>query len=218
MGLVCLCASIVSVALGIGKCCVGIPSLLVLVPWTEWIISTDVEIDARCDLSLRCDAGTIRTRLLLRWAQVRATLQRLGTAIVGWLSPQQLQNADIAVCVCVCTRAPACVINGSQYWAVDRDTFPHSEERLDMALLPPKSLDEWRAALMGWNGFALSMHSAAPLDPATGRPASGEVGAAQRDLRIADGLQMLGDPINAVDKKLTVSVNCLFTTSFVNTY
>jgi hypothetical protein len=75
-----------------------------------------------------------------------------------------------------------------------------------MALLPPKSLDEWRDALMGWNGFALSMHSAAPLDPTTGRPASGELSAAERDLRIQAGLQMLGDPMNAVDKKLTVSV------------
>jgi hypothetical protein len=73
-----------------------------------------------------------------------------------------------------------------------------------MALLPPKSLDDWRAALMGWNGFALSMHSAAPLDPATGRPASGEVAAADRDLRVQAGLQMLGDPTNALDKKLTV--------------
>ena len=28
---------------------------------------------------------------------------------------------------------------------------------------------------MGWNGFALSMHMDSPIDPATGRPASGEV-------------------------------------------
>ena len=32
-----------------------------------------------------------------------------------------------------------------------------------------------RDALMGWNGFALSMHMDSPIDPATGRPASGEV-------------------------------------------
>ena len=113
--------------------------------------------------------------------------------------------ASIA-CSCLCVSA--CVINGSQYWAVDRDTFPHSEERLDMALLPPKSLDEWRAALMGWNGFALSMHSAAPIDPTTGRPASGELPAAKRDLRIEAGLQMLGDPKNAIDRKLTVRHLC----------
>ena len=25
---------------------------------------------------------------------------------------------------------PTCIVPASQYWAVDRDTFPHSEERL----------------------------------------------------------------------------------------
>ena len=68
----------------------------------------------------------------------------------------------------------------------------------------PKSLEQWRDALMGWNGFALSMHAAAPLDPDTGRPASGEVSAADRDARIAAGLGMLGDPEHAQDFKLTV--------------
>ena len=163
-------------------------------PCTKWIIADKYGADdvAPCDLLLRCGAGTTRTKLLLRWGQVRATLRALGTAIDSCLFPQDLPNAENAVCVCVRACAPACIINGSQYWAVDRDTFPHSEERLDMALLPPKSLDEWRAALMGWNGFALSMHSAAPLDPATGRPASGEY-RQRRDLRIQAGLQMLGD-------------------------
>ena len=57
---------------------------------------------------------------------------------------------------------------------------------------------------MGWNGFALSMHAAAALDPATGRPASGEVSATDRDARVAAGLGMLGDPENAEDVKFTV--------------
>ena len=135
----------------------------------------------------------------LKWAQVRTSRF---PPVCKWIQSMTVPYASIA-CSCLCVSA--CVINGSQYWAVDRDTFPHSEERLDMALLPPKSLDEWRAALMGWNGFALSMHSAAPLDPTTGRPASGELSAAERDLRIQAGLQMLGDPVNAVDAKLTVS-------------
>ena len=89
---------------------------------------------------------------------------------------------------------PTCILPRSHFWAVDRNTFPHSEERLDMALLPPMPLEQWRHALMGWNGFALSMHSDSPLDPRTGRPVSGEVPAPERDARISAGRPMLGDP------------------------
>lgn len=92
------------------------------------------------------------------------------------------------------TMGPTCVLPRSHCWAVDRNTFPHSEERLDLALLPPKSAPEWREALMAWNGFALSMHADSPLDPSTGRPFSGEVPAGERDERISAGRAMLGDP------------------------
>ena len=39
---------------------------------------------------------------------------------------------------------PTCVVPKSHFWAVDRNTFPHSEERLDRALLPPKPIEAWR--------------------------------------------------------------------------
>jgi hypothetical protein len=96
---------------------------------------------------------------------------------------------------------PTCVVPRSQYWAVDRDTFPHSEERLDQALRPPKTLREWRAALVEWSGFSLGMHGAA--DPKTGRRASGELPVAVRDERIVAGLRLLGDPA-AADVRLLV--------------
>lgn len=101
---------------------------------------------------------------------------------------------------------PTCVVNRSHLWGLDQSTFPHSEERLDRALVPPKPLEDWGDALMGWNGFALSMHSDSPIDPRTGRPASGEVAAAERDARVSAGIGMLGDPkaVREGEVKLTV--------------
>ena len=54
---------------------------------------------------------------------------------------------------------PTCVVPRSQYWAVDRDTFPHTAMRLDEACTPPRSLSEWHTNLMEWSGFALSLVS-----------------------------------------------------------
>ena len=96
---------------------------------------------------------------------------------------------------------PTCIVPRSQYWAVDRDTFPHFAMRLDEACIPPKSLSEWHASLMEWSGFALSLHG--KVDPETGLQPSGYLPIEARDERITKGLQLLGDPA-AVDKPVVV--------------
>eukprot|EP01047_Picozoa_sp_COSAG01_P026575 COSAG01_NODE_1717_length_9398_cov_83.738574_4_plen_516_part_00 len=98
---------------------------------------------------------------------------------------------------------PTSIVPGTQFLGIDREGFPHSEERIDRRMAPPKSVRGWQDALLDWNGHALSVFGLLGVDPA-----SGDLPLAERESRIADFAALFGDP-TLIERKLTVPAGSL---------
>ena len=99
-----------------------------------------------------------------------------------------------------CHRGPTAVVPDTHLFGIDRHGFPHSEERVDLHMVPPKTRQQWQDALLSWNGHALSIFGHLGVDPALG-----DLTVPEREHRIRAGYSTLfGDP-TLREHKLTVS-------------